>query len=242
MMNDDDQLSYMIRVGRKVGNSTPSYPGFTPIVVLTKSSQYGDLSPYTLKDEQGRIMENIYQYQKIYKSVPESTQRYSQWDQTIIWNWQAEEHVNTEGYPTEAYWKWRNAGFHNPYPVRYPVGYKHRSECLCSISEAGEILGYVEARKKIYFSVYVDLVKRQPRFNSLKERLKCGENLLIIEVDGPHQESLGYYKDKYNVKDDFITTSTVLVSNENMDIMVNDTKHPFGHGYCLGMALLDMQV
>jgi len=51
-----------IRVGRityeKGGAVHPVYEGYTPIVVLTKSSKYGDLGPYELKDENGRIMEN----------------------------------------------------------------------------------------------------------------------------------------------------------------------------------------
>ena len=31
-----------------------TYPGFTPIVVLTKLSKYGSLGPYVLKNEKGR--------------------------------------------------------------------------------------------------------------------------------------------------------------------------------------------
>ncbi len=37
----------MIRVGRIVKNKKPSYPNFKPIIVLTKSSAYGDLGPYS---------------------------------------------------------------------------------------------------------------------------------------------------------------------------------------------------
>lgn len=33
--------------------------GFKNIVVLTKSSQYGMLGPYVLKDDNGNIVENI---------------------------------------------------------------------------------------------------------------------------------------------------------------------------------------
>ena len=56
----------MIRVGRRIytnGKFTdPSYEGFTPIICLTKSTEYGSLGPYELKDEDGRIMENSYQF------------------------------------------------------------------------------------------------------------------------------------------------------------------------------------
>ena len=72
----------MIRVGRRIYNrngsyTDPSYDGFTNIFVLTKSTEYGCLGPYELKDDQGRIMENIWQGEKVYKSVPSQIQTYS---------------------------------------------------------------------------------------------------------------------------------------------------------------------
>jgi hypothetical protein len=63
-----------------------------------------------------------------------------------------------------------------------------------------------------------------------------------IEVDGPHQESMGYYQDEYKVADDFIVDDTMLVTEETVKIMLNDSKHCFGHGYCLAMALLGKDV
>jgi hypothetical protein len=58
-----------IRVGRciydRAGKRTdPSFDGFTPILVLTKSSAYGALGPYVLKNKKGQIMEDIYQFSK----------------------------------------------------------------------------------------------------------------------------------------------------------------------------------
>lgn len=55
----------MIRVGRrKYGKkglyTDPTYPGFTPIIVLMKGhSEWGKLGPYELRYDGGRIMENI---------------------------------------------------------------------------------------------------------------------------------------------------------------------------------------
>ncbi len=48
-----------VRVGR-ITDKHPSYVGFIPIVIMTKSSKYGAISPYCLKNESGHIMENIY--------------------------------------------------------------------------------------------------------------------------------------------------------------------------------------
>ena len=40
----------------------------------------------------------------------------------------------------------------------------------------------------------------------------------------------------------FIKYKTMLATKENLDIMLNDTKYPFGHGYCLAAALLDLNM
>lgn len=238
----------MIRVGRCTYDQTgkltyPKYDGFTAIIVVMKShSKYYPLSPYYLKNNKGYIMENIWQFSKIYKTIPESTQHYSRYDQTIIWSYPKEKHIHN-GEVLPAYWNWRKKGMKNKYAIRYPAGFKNKSTCEYAIldKDSDEKLDYIDARKKIYIPMYCDLVKADPTyFPELKTRLDNGENLLIIEPDGPHQESLDYYKTKWSVLDDFIEDSTVLVTDQNMTILAHDVKHPFGHGYCLAMALLDM--
>lgn len=234
-----------IRVGRRIygrGYTDPSFPGFTPVICLTKSTQYGSLGPYVMTDENGRIIENVWQFSKVYPKVPKSTQRYSRYDPRIIWDHPAEIHVNDGGTLTEEYWAWRKKGMNCKDAVRYPVGFKCRHTCLYAISEddPSEKLDYVQSRKKIYVPLYMKCVQHLPQFIELKRRLQHGENLLIIEVDGPHEESMPYYQAQYDVEDDFVSKNTVLVTPRNMELLLNDAKHPFGHGYCLGMALLDM--
>ena len=239
----------MIRVGRclydRNGNVTyPTYENFTPVIVVMKShSKYYPLSPYFLKDSKGCIMENIWQFSKIYKTVPETTQKYSRYDQTIIWDYKTEKHIDTDSNILPGYWTWRKKGMNNKYPVRYPVGYKNMSKCAYAIPnhDPNLKLDYIDARRKIYIPLYCELAKAdRTYFSKLKSRLAQGENLLIIEPDGPHQESLGYYQSKYNVEDDFIESYTMLVTEENITIIAFDDSHAFGHGYCLAMALLDM--
>lgn len=239
----------MIRIGRtkydNQGNRTdPSFPDFKPIVVLMKGhNKWGVLGPYELKDEKGRIMENLYQYSKIYEKVPATIQRYSRWDPKIIWQHPKETHI-VNGQIQPAYWDWREKGMNNPFAVRYPVGFGNMHKCLYSIKDKDnpeEKLDYIEARKQIYIPVYCELVKKQEKFWELKEMLDNGKNLLIIEVDGPHQESLKYYKNKYNVDDDFIQQDTMLATEENLRIMMNDPKHAYGHSYVLSMALLGLE-
>ncbi|SNW62003.1 Hypothetical protein ORPV_99 [Orpheovirus IHUMI-LCC2] len=243
----------MIRVGTityKGGKKIPKIEGFTTIEVLTKSSKYGELGPYVLKNENAMIMENIWQFGKIYKKVPRSIQRYSQYDKTIIWDWPEEEHIDGNGNILPAYWNWRYKGMMCDNAVRYPVGKPHTSSCIGYLQYQADnngniicsrLLNYIEARKEVYYKVYVDLVRREKKYEELRERLNKGENLLIVEVDGPREESMSYYKEKYGVNDNWIQNNTILVNEENMKILLNDPRHAFGHGYCLAMSLLNMQ-
>ena len=226
----------MIRVGRRIFKNgkwiDPSFPGFTPVLVLMKShSKWGELGPYLLKNDKNQIMENIWQFAKVYEKVPKTIQYYSQYDKTVIWSHPAENHYSPETDElSEEYWNWREKGFNNKYAVRYPLGFGNQlsGKCLFALQDGNDKkLDYIEARKRIYYPVYSDLVKKQPKFLELKEKLRK-ENLLIIEIDGPHSESLKYYKDTYGVNDDFIERDTMLINEENICIMLNDSKHPFG--------------
>lgn len=236
-----------IRVGTRLYSSSypggyldPSLEGYTPIVCLTKSSPYGSLGPYVLKSPEGVIMENEYQFSKFYRYVPNVSQVESRFSKKIIWSHPKEIHEDSEGAPNEKYWAWREKGMKCPYPVRWPVGKAISKKCLYSIPshDHAKRLSYIEARKEIYLKRYLELVVLEKQFKALRRRLEQGENLLIIEVDGPHQESLDYYMSTYGVQSNFIVGSTVRANKKNLRILINDPRHPFGHGYCLAIALL----
>ena len=235
-----------LRVGRSLyGRQHPSYPEFTSIVSLTPSgSAYGDISPYGLQDEKGRILENVWQFSKVYPEVPAVSIPYSTRSSQIVWKWPAETHVQN-GQILPAYLNWREQGMSNPQPVRNPVGWKHMSTCLYAVefdqpvSPSNPPLDYIAARKKIYWPIYYRAVTKHPKFHELWSRWQNGENLLITEIDGPHQESLDYYRQTYGVPDNFIESNSMEVTPQFLNIMLNDSKHPFGHGYCLAWALLN---
>ena len=100
------------------------------------------------------------------------------------------------------------------------------------------LLDYVSSRKELYLPLYTRLVTKERLFDTLLRKLRSHKKILIIEVDGPHQESLEYYQKKYNVSGEFIENNTSLCTRYMFDVYLNDTKHPFGHGYCLAIALL----
>lgn len=265
----------MIRVGINGKTDTAEFPDYHKVVCLTKSSAYGDLSPYCLTvnvDEYdfqaGEVvtlnnvnMENAWQFSKLYAAVPASRQTRSRYDSTVIWQHPAERHLAVETVetveaeaaasttvsPSAAYWRWRHKGMLTVEPVRYPVGFEHRHQCLCSLwydkdSHNYDQLDYIAARKAIYVPLYLRAVVGQPKFIKLQQMLAAGKNLLILEVDGPHQESLSYYQTRYAVSSDFISNYTTLATPANLQILLEDAKHPFGHGYCLAMALLGLDV
>lgn len=218
----------------------PEKEGYVSIVIMMKShSKWYPLSPYFLKDEDGYILENLWQFSKCYRKVPKSIQRYSRYDPTVIWEYPEETHLDEDGNPNKNYYRWRLLGFNNYYAVRYPVGYNYRKGVLFSIDKEGKRHNYIEARKAIYVPEYVKAAKKTPQFAELRGMLEKGTNLLICEVDGPHQECVQYYHDKYGTPLDMIEGNCVDAKREYLDVFLNDDKHPYGHGYCLAGALLD---
>lgn len=232
-----------VKVGRcKYVNGKIVYPndiaGYERIVVMTKGyGKWGYLSPYHLTDHKDRILENVWQFSKVYEKVPYSKQFRSRFDKTVIWEWPSEIHIEN-GKLTKEYFVWRQAGMNAKDPIRYPVGYNYRHNCKCALdNQTLTPLNYIDSRKQIYLPIYCESVKNHRLFTVLKEKLERGEKLMILEVDGPHQESMSYYREKYNI-DDFIENDSIDATKESLRILLNDDKHPFGHGYCLAIALL----
>lgn len=237
-----------IRVARTNNRNKPVYPGFTTVTVTTASmsGRFKSLSPFYLSDSNGIIFENEWQFSKIYATVPKTTQRKSRWDSTVIWEHPREIHIAENGEVTEEYYRWRAKGMSNEFAVRYPVSRNHRGKCVGSYQFLGvcggnEIysgpIGYIPARKAIYLKRYTELIQDVPEFLELIEYYNNGGNLLIADVDGPRQESMGYYQQKYGVSKNWIDQGTVEATEENLNILLNDSRHPFGHGFCLAAAI-----
>jgi hypothetical protein len=221
----------------------PKKQGYTNILIHTGEKGLGaGLSPYRLEDEQGRILENIWQFSKWYPFVEAQCIPYSRYKQTpIIWDHPKEIHcINNE--PTDEYWNWREKGMNNKYAVRYPVGYNNRHNCICALwpespnSDIYDKLDYLSARKKIYVNEYIRLHKNVDDFHILQEKLSNGENLQIIEVDGP-DPTLDYFP--YNLLS--VNDPGLVINKQIIKALINDTRKPFGHGYTIAALLLDKE-
>ncbi len=232
----------LIYVTRYHDGKEASFPGFTKVRPLTKSSKNFHLSPYYLRTEEGYLLENYWHACKVYRTVPTIKQRYSQWDKRVIWKHPKETHVDADGNILPAYFAWKQKLCQNPDPVRYPVGYTHRHECLGAFEGAprhvSELLGYIAARKQIYGQIYVTAVRKEPMFWDLVKRHANGENLLICEPDGMYQADLPYFQERYNVPADWIFDDTVIIDEDNLEIIINDPKRPCGHSFFLAREIM----
>lgn len=246
MSDSSKPSSGRLAIGRRAYTRYPAFldsslDGYTTILCLSKSSTYGSISPFCLTDKAGQILENVWQFGKVYSRIPAQKIPKTHFDPQIVWDWPAQTHWDDKAkQPTPEYWQWRNAGMACPHPIRYPVGRRVRTQCLGYLTAPdAPLLGYIDARKQVYLPLMLDALRGSETFLKLQARLANGENLLIVEVDGPHYESLGYYKQKYGVGDDFISPqNTMAATMSNLAIMLDDPKHPFGHGYCVAAALL----
>jgi len=210
-------------------------PGCTNVLMHTSASGLGGpLSPYVLRDEQGQLLENVWQFSKLYRKVTAQRIPLGRYHpDTIVWEHPAEVHVDEEtGDPTPAYWEWRRKGMGNERAVRYPNGFAGRTQCVCSImldDNGNTRLGYIEARKRIYCAEYARLAPRTDAFKKLHRLLtEQGRDIQLVEVDGPDPK-------------DFGGVTSLLMDEALVRRLVNDPKRPFGHGYVIAALLLGGQ-
>lgn len=214
-------------------------PGYTNVLIHTSPKDIGGpLSPYLLKDERGCLLENIWQFSKLYKIVQAQRIPLGRFHpDKIIWEHGAEMHVNPDETPNQAYWAWRDKGMHNPVAIRYPNGFQGRKKCIYSVlgtPEAFERLNYIEARKRIYCAEYARLAPQTDAFKKLRAMLEDGKHLQIIEVDGPDPNlDYGPYKDISR------ESPGMLMSEDTIRQLVADEHKPFGHGFVIAALLLD---
>lgn len=89
-----------------------------------------------------------------------------------------------------------------------------------------EQMDYVTSRKKIYVPEYYDLIKNKNIINEYKKILQDGKNIIIYDFDGP--------------RDNNNNILCLELTNELLINKINDTRHPFGHGYIVGACINNM--
>jgi len=129
-----------------------------------KSGEWSKLSPFILgpcRLPDGRVsetMENAWQYSKVYKK-----------------------HWNTAfGAPTIAWVEWSDGGFESEVANRYPMG---KGAKPVGAWWKKQLLGYIEARKKIYVPLYRNTVRKTKSWTLLKQTYEaCRRNGYVLQL------------------------------------------------------------
>jgi hypothetical protein len=241
-MSNKNKIVKSIRVG-KYDFKTKKEPvtgGFDNILIHTT----GSLSPYVMKDKDKVIMENFWQFSKVWSEVDDITQPLSRYQPNLVrWKHPKETHINKvdkDDKPvlTPEYWAWRKKGMTNIRWVRYPNGWTNHSKTVCSIVgtvDNYEKLDYIAARKKIYFAKYREIAIKTKMFKDLKKRVSAGEKIQINEVDGP-----SYDKDVHPYNK--VKNGSLEITEQTLIDLINNPKQAFGHGYALAACLLDLDL
>jgi hypothetical protein len=116
-------------------------------------------------------------------------------------------------YRYDGYWPWARAGWDSSRAERYPMGKGARP--LHSLW-AGDELGYIAARRRIYAPLYAQAVRmaQLSLFLTLRQEARQG-HVVLIDFDAYDHRALGY----------------------SWDDVLNDPDRKMGHGFVLAMMI-----
>lgn len=143
--------------------------------------------------EQATNLENAWQFAKVYPV-----------------------HLTADGNPSEEYFAWAKTGWSDPRGHRYPMGKK---KAPAYSWWAGERLGYIEARKRIYIPLYAKAVVKTPAFARLLDLYRRTGDVTLWDFDGYDHRALGM----------------------TMKDVVNNDKRSMGHAFVIAYLLEAMR-
>lgn len=213
------------------------WPGYKPIKITVKDQ----LHPYNLRDKYGRIIHNVWEFNKIYQYVPQKTE-YSDNKKTVSYEHNSEIHLNNNVL-TDEYNNWRQKGLNYHTSVRYPVGNDRSSPKPIAYYDE-KTNSYIsdenEAFKKIFLDNYLEALKTNHEFNILKTRVNMGENILLLDFEGPRTEDEAYYNQKYGLPLGTIIQNIVGVNMDVLNIFLNDKYRKFAPSYAIAAAIYEL--
>lgn len=210
-------------------------PGYHTINVLKwKDSKWKSLCPYYLKTDGreahinpgGILFENFWQGSKYFAHIIPQEQYPSRFQQGNPKYLQFQHSLTGVNSP-EKYEQWRRLIWACAHPIRHPNGYRSQPEYAVMGTQR---LGYIEARKAIYFQEYCRLIRALPAYQQLLGLLKAGQNLMICEMDVPNKGKKGGF--------DIDSATSPALTLDYLNTLLDDPSEPFGHGLCLAHALL----
>jgi hypothetical protein len=251
--NKEDIVPGVIRIGTiglaRIHGRRPNseYPGFTRILL---KDLYKELELEKLRDEDGRFFLNYWYASKVsidVRGLPD----FDQVDQYGVHKYRDLLADIRHGVlcdfdeNTSEYWKWRQYVIDRNYVI-YKWSSRsnllHKQGYIYSVVEGKkDRLNFIDALKQVYIKKYIEIVQKKFIFHTLKERVKAGENILIV-CNNP----FGILKDYLNnelskdVPDNFFDKDTFLVTKDNISILLNYDTRRLPAAVCLGIALMDI--
>ena len=108
---------------------------------------------------------------------------------------------------------------------RFPDG-KNKNVLYAKFHHINDNLGYIDSRKQVYVPEYYNLIKDNPVLIDLKNRLTSGESFTVYDFDG--------------IRDNNGNPTSAEVNLELLQDKILDTRTPFGHGYVVAAAIMDI--
>jgi hypothetical protein len=231
-----------VRVGGKSkrgenGGYAEAPKGFKLLAIISRGKKpYNQLSPFFLgpyEDEnlglECQIFENLWQFSKVYENISDHEVKKKIDGKSIsLWKQKKETHAKknekNEWVIQPEWYAWRKKGFECKHPLRHPNGTVRKNGPPLFSFYGNECLTYVEARKKIYFPIYKNLIRKSKIYKEILEMVEKGQNILLIDVDGPDVT-------KY--------PNGIKMTRKYISEIIEDTSILFGHGYACADALLE---
>lgn len=224
--NDTEDLKFInVLSWHDITNKNGSkYHFFSPFFLRT-DGQEDNLNPGNV------LFENFWQGSKVWPRVYDNevwahaqlkyNNKYLWWSFKTLLGY--EDHLINDQIQNE-YFKWRDNIFNCKHPIRYPNGFKNKSNVSFSLlidknNGLEKRFNYIEARKNIYLKEYCRLIKKLDLYKELVDLYKNKKKTLIIcETDVPDNE---------------------IITRAKLEKLIEDPSKPFGHGLCLAWCLLD---
>ena len=108
---------------------------------------------------------------------------------------------------------------------RFPDG-KNKKVLYAKFPHINDNLGYIDSRKQVYVPEYYNLIKDNSALIDLKNRLTSGESFTVYDFDG--------------IRDNNGNPTSAEVNLELLQDKILDTRTPFGHGYVVAAAIMDI--
>ena len=176
-----------------------------------------DFSPMTATGYKGfHCFENYWQSLKRYEGISEET--------SVAW-WKSQ----TKGkrrYPAGKGKRVLHACV--PVPRRPAAELRPLEEGGSPGQRKSRYLDYRTSRKEVYVPEYDALMRATPSFQNLRSRVEAGEDVVVMDFNGPRTPDRGVACDRVTV--------------ELLKRKIHDVATPFGHGYVVAAALAGIAV